>query len=396
MRARQSPCDAACPKMSAEPRRSRSGGRAGFLGASPRSGWTVTSASTPRAMRRPPPRPAPRSSTTCCNLLVDGAEGDRRAGRAPDRLRRGAGDDSGDRRRPMRRPSPSWRMSTRRRSSPAPASGRSSTATTQGGDIVLPDDPRDGALAGAASLSGNQGRRRHRHRQRDDAAGRRRQGRRGDHHDDGAPPDEQPRHPARADPDLLHAGRGDRPRRPSPTCPTTSAPTFAYTLDGAELGEIVYETFSADKAVVTIQGVSIHPGWAKDKLVNALHLAAKIVDTLPQVTLTPETTDGRQGFIHLYQMSGTAAAAEAAVHPARLRARRAARPRRSARGRSAPRSRRPSRVRRSPARSRRSTATCATGWSTTCARSSWRARPAGGSASSRSPRPSAAAPTARA
>jgi tripeptide aminopeptidase len=85
---------------------------------------------------------------------------------------------------------------------------------------------------------------------------------------------------------------------------------FAYTLDGAELGEVVYETFSADKATVQVQGVSIHPGNAKDKLVNALHLAAKIINTLPQVTLTPETTDGRQGFIHIYQMSGGAAAAE--------------------------------------------------------------------------------------
>jgi tripeptide aminopeptidase len=84
----------------------------------------------------------------------------------------------------------------------------------------------------------------------------------------------------------------------------------AYTLDGAELGEVVFETFSADKADVRVEGVSIHPGQAKDKLVNALHLAAKIVDTLPHVTLTPETTDGRQGFIHLYQMSGTAAAAD--------------------------------------------------------------------------------------
>jgi tripeptide aminopeptidase len=83
----------------------------------------------------------------------------------------------------------------------------------------------------------------------------------------------------------------------------------AYTLDGAELGEIVYETFSADKADVQIQGVSIHPGQAKDKLVNALHLAAKIVDTLPHVTLTPETTAGREGFIHIYEMKGTAAAA---------------------------------------------------------------------------------------
>jgi tripeptide aminopeptidase len=85
---------------------------------------------------------------------------------------------------------------------------------------------------------------------------------------------------------------------------------FAYTLDGDRLGEIVYETFSADKATVHVQGVSAHPGQAKDVLVNALHLAAKIVDTLPQVTLTPETTDGRQGFIHLYHMSGGAAAAD--------------------------------------------------------------------------------------
>jgi tripeptide aminopeptidase len=84
----------------------------------------------------------------------------------------------------------------------------------------------------------------------------------------------------------------------------------AYTLDGAELGEIVYETFSADRATVRILGVSTHPGQAKGKLVNALHLAARVVDTLPNVTLTPEVTDGRQGFIHLYQMCGTAAAAE--------------------------------------------------------------------------------------
>ena len=83
-----------------------------------------------------------------------------------------------------------------------------------------------------------------------------------------------------------------------------------YTLDGAHRGEIVYETFSADAALVTVQGVSIHPGWAKDKLVNALHLAARIVDTLPQATRTPETTEGRQGFLHLTEMSGTAAAAE--------------------------------------------------------------------------------------
>jgi tripeptide aminopeptidase len=81
----------------------------------------------------------------------------------------------------------------------------------------------------------------------------------------------------------------------------------AYTLDGAARGEIVYETFSADAAKIRIKGVSIHPGWAKDKLVNATHLAAKIVGMLPQATLTPETTSGRQGFLHVVGMSGSAA-----------------------------------------------------------------------------------------
>jgi len=85
---------------------------------------------------------------------------------------------------------------------------------------------------------------------------------------------------------------------------------FAFTCDGGKLGEIEYESFSADGAVVTITGVSAHPGYAKGKLVNALHLAAKIVATLPQATLTPEVTGGRDGFVHVYHMAGTAAVAE--------------------------------------------------------------------------------------
>ena len=85
---------------------------------------------------------------------------------------------------------------------------------------------------------------------------------------------------------------------------------FAFTFDGAAPGDIEYESFSADGAVVRIVGVSIHPGLAKDKLVNALHLGARIVETLPQVTMTPETTDDREGFIHLTDMFGTAAEAE--------------------------------------------------------------------------------------
>jgi len=88
---------------------------------------------------------------------------------------------------------------------------------------------------------------------------------------------------------------------------------FAYTLDGADRGEVVHETFSADAATIHITGVSIHPGQAKGKLVNALHLAAKLVSALPQATLTPETTDGRDGFLHVNEMKGTAAEAEVKI-----------------------------------------------------------------------------------
>jgi tripeptide aminopeptidase len=91
--------------------------------------------------------------------------------------------------------------------------------------------------------------------------------------------------------------------------PADLAADVAYTLDGGERGAIVYETFSADAAVVTVHGVSIHPGRAKDRLVNALHLAARIIDTLPQTTRTPETTADRQGFIHVYHVQGNAAEA---------------------------------------------------------------------------------------
>lgn len=86
--------------------------------------------------------------------------------------------------------------------------------------------------------------------------------------------------------------------------PKDLAVDFAYTLDGGEVGEIEYESFSADRAVVRITGVSIHPGLAKEKMVNAIHLASKIVQTLPQATMTPETTDEREGFIHATDMSG--------------------------------------------------------------------------------------------
>lgn len=100
-------------------------------------------------------------------------------------------------------------------------------------------------------------------------------------------------------------GRGVNARLPADL-----GAAFAYTFDGAGAGEIEYESFSADGATVQIKGVSIHPGTAKGKMVNALHLAAKIIATLPQATMTPETTDGREGFLHVYELTGTAAEAE--------------------------------------------------------------------------------------
>jgi tripeptide aminopeptidase len=80
--------------------------------------------------------------------------------------------------------------------------------------------------------------------------------------------------------------------------------TVGYTLDGMGQGEIEAETFSAHKADVTIAGVNIHPSIAKGKMVNAIRLAGLFLDRLPRATLTPETTEGRDGFIHPYRIEG--------------------------------------------------------------------------------------------
>lgn len=80
----------------------------------------------------------------------------------------------------------------------------------------------------------------------------------------------------------------------------------AYTMDGSELGEIQDETFTAAGVRITIHGVDIHPGFATGKLVNAARLAARVVAALPQDRLTPETTQDREGFIHVHEVSGDA------------------------------------------------------------------------------------------
>ncbi len=80
---------------------------------------------------------------------------------------------------------------------------------------------------------------------------------------------------------------------------------FAYTLDGAERGEICFETFSADAAKVEITGVAAHPGWAKDVMVNALRLAGRFLAALPMAQ-SPERTSDREGFIHPIACTGSA------------------------------------------------------------------------------------------
>lgn len=82
------------------------------------------------------------------------------------------------------------------------------------------------------------------------------------------------------------------------------AADFGYTVDGETLGTLENETFSADAAQIRIQGVSTHPGFAKGKLENALKIASEIIVALPRETLSPETTEGMEGFIHPVGLQG--------------------------------------------------------------------------------------------
>jgi tripeptide aminopeptidase len=81
----------------------------------------------------------------------------------------------------------------------------------------------------------------------------------------------------------------------------------AYTLDGSSLGELQDETFTAAAVTIRIEGVDVHPGFATGKLVHAGRLAARIIAALPSDRLSPETTSGREGFIHPYELTATAA-----------------------------------------------------------------------------------------
>jgi len=77
---------------------------------------------------------------------------------------------------------------------------------------------------------------------------------------------------------------------------------YAYTMDGGARGEVEFESFSADAVTLTFRGFNTHPGYARGRMVNAIKLAARFIDRLPADALSPETTSGRDGFVHPYVM----------------------------------------------------------------------------------------------
>jgi tripeptide aminopeptidase len=84
----------------------------------------------------------------------------------------------------------------------------------------------------------------------------------------------------------------------------------AYTVDGSTAGELQSETFSGAQVRMRIHGRAIHPGWAKGELVNAIKLAAAVVERLPKDARSPETTEGREGYVHPVVISGDSSEVE--------------------------------------------------------------------------------------
>lgn len=79
---------------------------------------------------------------------------------------------------------------------------------------------------------------------------------------------------------------------------------YAYTIDGSSRGELETETFSADAVVIKFFGKNIHPGYAKNVMINSLKIASLFIDSLPKDGLSPETTDGREGYVHCGSFNG--------------------------------------------------------------------------------------------
>jgi tripeptide aminopeptidase len=86
--------------------------------------------------------------------------------------------------------------------------------------------------------------------------------------------------------------------------------TYAYTVDGSGVGELESETFCADTAFLTVTGADVHPGYAKGKMINALRVVSDVIMALPQHR-APETTEGREGYLHPFSVSGNVSEAKA-------------------------------------------------------------------------------------
>ena len=80
---------------------------------------------------------------------------------------------------------------------------------------------------------------------------------------------------------------------------------YAYTMDGGERGEMEYESFSADAMTLTFQGFNTHPGFGKGKLINSIKIAADFIGRLPEDSLSPETTEGYEGYVHPYVLTAS-------------------------------------------------------------------------------------------
>ncbi|MFX1498156.1 MAG: peptidase T [Promethearchaeota archaeon] len=87
-------------------------------------------------------------------------------------------------------------------------------------------------------------------------------------------------------------------------------PKICYTIDGGEIGQLEYECFDAWLAIINFKGLNVHTGHAKDKMVNAIHIASRLLSELPE-SESPEHTEGREGFFHITQLTGNAEEASA-------------------------------------------------------------------------------------
>jgi len=79
---------------------------------------------------------------------------------------------------------------------------------------------------------------------------------------------------------------------------------YAYTIDGETAGEVEDETFCADTAIIKIKGINVHPGYAKDRMINGIKIAAEFIEQLPRNTMSPETTEKREGYLHPHSLKG--------------------------------------------------------------------------------------------